>query len=406
MTLKRLHFFLLIFSTLIFSQCIESEQDIYQHNYSMDELFLIKESEDLVLRAHEISSKVPVSIHGENSVGYGFGPGTYVSLACYWWPDPSNENGLPYIRDDGNVNPETRSEASDLPAMIEMSKRVELLSGAYMISGDETFAERAIEQLHTWFVDQNSAMLPHLEHAQMVRGRDSGRSYGVIDTWWLVRVIHSVPVLQRSGYWPDQLETGLKKWFTHYLNWLRNSEFGLQEMRSKNNHGTWYDVQLVLFANYVGQQEYAAQHIESITKKRLNRQVTRSGRQRYEASRPKPEHYSIYNLNGWLELLTLAENLEIELQQKNNLWVGSIEDALLHLIISMQDIHFDEILDPMDRTDTDRLYLDLLLKSAGFFNHAAIFEEINRIKPQVRYPELMLLRNMEIHDVSTDLSHH
>ncbi|MCC5940743.1 MAG: alginate lyase family protein [Balneolaceae bacterium] len=406
MTRHRHHLFLLIFSALIFVQCIETEKGAYQHDNSMDDLFLMNGSEDLVLQAHEISLKAPVSIHAEKSVGYDFGPGTYVSLACYWWPDPSNENGLPYIRDDGNVNPETRSEASDLPAMIEMAKRVELLSGAYMISGDETFAEQAVEQLQTWFVDQNSAMLPHLEHAQMVRGRDSGRSYGIIDTWWLVRVIHSIPVLQRSGYWSDKLETGLKNWFTHYLNWLRNSEFGLEEMRSKNNHGTWYDVQVVLFANYVGQQEYAAQHIESITKKRLNRQITRSGRQRYEARRPKPEHYSIYNLNGWFELLTLAENLEIELQQKSSPWSGTIKDALFHLINSMQEIHVDEILDPIDRTDTDRLYLDLLLKSVVYFNHPAIFEEIKRIKPQVRNPELILLRTMEMIDVTKGFSNH
>src|SRR4051794_15482581 len=30
----------------------------------------------------------------------------YMSLAPYWWPDPKSANGLPYIRRDGERNPE------------------------------------------------------------------------------------------------------------------------------------------------------------------------------------------------------------------------------------------------------------------------------------------------------------
>src|SRR5512139_1818868 len=30
----------------------------------------------------------------------------YMSQAPYWWPDPKSPNGLPYIRRDGEHNPE------------------------------------------------------------------------------------------------------------------------------------------------------------------------------------------------------------------------------------------------------------------------------------------------------------
>ena len=30
----------------------------------------------------------------------------YMSIGSYWWPDPSKPNGLPYIRKDGERNPE------------------------------------------------------------------------------------------------------------------------------------------------------------------------------------------------------------------------------------------------------------------------------------------------------------
>jgi len=36
----------------------------------------------------------------------------YMSIAPYWWPNPSTPNGLPYVRRDGEINPE-RDQTSD-----------------------------------------------------------------------------------------------------------------------------------------------------------------------------------------------------------------------------------------------------------------------------------------------------
>jgi hypothetical protein len=32
----------------------------------------------------------------------------YFSFAPYWWPDPKKSDGLPYIRDDGRENPDSK----------------------------------------------------------------------------------------------------------------------------------------------------------------------------------------------------------------------------------------------------------------------------------------------------------
>ena len=36
----------------------------------------------------------------------------YMSIAPYWWPNPNTANSLPYVRRDGEVNPE-RDQTSD-----------------------------------------------------------------------------------------------------------------------------------------------------------------------------------------------------------------------------------------------------------------------------------------------------
>lgn len=387
-------FVLIVFSACL-SYCSEADHTVVEAG-SIDDLYEFGDTTHLMQRASEILSKPLLYPMAALNDAVQFPRGTYVSLACYWWPDSSSANRLPYQRRDGEVNPETRSHVSDLPAMIEMAKRVELLSAAYSITGDESFAERAIEQLYSWFIDKSSAMLPHLEHAQMIRGRDVGRSYGVIDTWWLVRVIQSIHKLRSSMSWSDDIETGLKNWFTHYVNWLLNSDFGALEMQSKNNHGTWYDVQLVTFSLFIGQNQFAAEHLETVSKNRLNRQIASAGRQRFETRRPKPEHYSIYNLNGWMELYGHADYLGVDINPSQRFWGGTLEDAVIYLIDMMQGIDFQDILDPLDRTDSDRLYLDLLLKSAERYQNQTIVDEINRIKPQVRNPELAIIKNKKL----------
>lgn len=64
--------------------------------------------------------------------------------------------------------------------MIELAQRVKLPADAYELPDDEKYAKQAVELIYTWFIDEKTAMYPHLEHAQIVRGLNRGRSYGVM----------------------------------------------------------------------------------------------------------------------------------------------------------------------------------------------------------------------------------
>ncbi len=334
---------------------------------------------ELISLAEHLLDLTPLSVTTKPIQSSVSNPRTYVSLACYWWPDPNSEEGTPYIRRDGEVNPETRSGQSDLPKLIEMAKRVELLSSAFQISGEEIYAEKAVEQLIVWFINKETAMFPHLEHAQRVKGKSPGRSYGVIDTWWLVRVIESIPSLRTSVYWSDEIEQGLRAWFTHYLNWLRNSEFGQVEMQSKNNHGTWYDLQVVTFARFVGQNDFAIHHLEEVTRSRIPGQITLSGRQKYETRRPRPLHYSIYNLSGLMKLAIHGRDLEIDLSNNHRFLSGTLEDALLYLVKRMEGMDPKSLSDEFDQTDTDNLYFDLLRDGLQLFPRPEFKSELTRL---------------------------
>lgn len=313
----------------------------------------------IISRADDVIGNPSLTVTDKSKTGSVPDPRLYVSLATYWWPDPDSEDGLPYIRRDGVVNPEAIGEQSDLPRMIEMAQRVELLTGAYDLSGEEKYARSAIARLNAWFIDEETAMYPHLEHAQMVRGLNWGRSYGVIDTWWLIRVVESFPHLKRSMYWNKEVEARLRAWFTHYLNWLRNSEFGQTEMQSKNNHGTWYDLQVVTFSRFVGQEDFARDYLVKVSLSRISTQISISGRQGYEARRPRPLHYSIYNLSGLIKLALHGKALGVNFKETEGWFSGGLEDAFRYLSNQMEGTGPADLVHSEDPTDTAKLYNEL-----------------------------------------------
>ncbi|MCX6853952.1 MAG: alginate lyase family protein, partial [Verrucomicrobia bacterium] len=60
----------------------------------------------------------------------------YMSIAPYFWPNPETKDGMPYVRHDGKVNPESRDpKANDSPAIKIMGDNVETLALAYYFTG-------------------------------------------------------------------------------------------------------------------------------------------------------------------------------------------------------------------------------------------------------------------------------
>jgi hypothetical protein len=373
----------LILTSLFFSGCIDSGK--YTQTSPFDPEIVQSAVYSVIGKANYELTQPHSRLIALNS-GDTLSSQVYVSLATYWWPDPETENGLPYIRKDGQVNPETMTSGSNLFQLIRMVRRIETLSTSYHFTGNEIYAKRAIGQLRVWFIDSSTAMLPHLEHAQLVRGINSGRSYGVIDGWWLVRVADSISLLNRSSYWSAETDRALKAWFTHYVNWLINSPFGQEEKARSNNHGTWYDVQIVTFARYLGWDQFVNGYLDSVTRERVSEQILFSGKQRFETSRTRPEHYSIYNLYGLLRLARIARENGMDITEPDYLFSGSLQDAYSVLIDRVGRRNPANFTRKFDETDTPRIWYLLLIEAHLLFDEPATLENLENFI--TRFPEL------------------
>lgn len=243
----------------------------------------------------------------------------YMSIGPYWWPDPSKPDGLPYIRKDGERNPEYY-EITDSEEMDELVDDAEAMALAYFFTKDERYAKHAASLLKTWFLDPTTRQNPNLNFGQGIPGINTGRGIGIIETRYLYQVLDAAILLQGSKSWPKAEHQALQKWFTDFLTWLTDSPIGKDEADEHNNHGTYYDVQIIAYALFTNQVALAKNQVE-ITKQRMASQLKPDGSQPYELARTTSWGYVNMNLYGLMTIARLAENFQA------NLWRFATPDG-------------------------------------------------------------------------------
>ena len=251
----------------------------------------------------------------------------YMSLGPYWWPDTTKPDGLPFIRRDGVVNPESRRD-HDGWRWQGMASSVEALALAQYFTGDVKYGAAAARHLRVWFLDSATRMNPNAQYAQSIPGVSAGRGVGIIDLRHMPHLLDAVRLLEHIGALTPAERQGLTSWFRQYLDWLRTSENGREERAAENNHGTWYDAQAASLALFVGDTAFARELIDVSARRRIAAQIKPDGSQPLELGRTRPLHYSLFNLDPYTQLAEMGRHLGIDLWSYRATGSGSIVDAL------------------------------------------------------------------------------
>lgn len=210
------------------------------------------------------------------------GPHDYYSNGDYWWPDPASPNGLPYIRRDGETNPDNFNRHREL--LRGMREDVVFLTCAYDFTRDEVFAARKL------------SVSPHMTAA----------------------------ILE-----------GLRDWFRQYLHWMFTSQNGLDEMNTENNHSVCFFMQAAAFSLFTEQEDsirFCRKQFQNV----LLKQMTPDGSFPRELARTKPYNYSLFitdNLVSLCHMLSSPENDLWEYETKEGCSIKKAIDFIIPYVL-------------------------------------------------------------------------
>ncbi len=266
----------------------------------------------LLVEADAALKQEPLTIVNKSILPSSGDKHDYASVGPYWWPDPDKPDGLPYIRRDGECNPEV--EKTDRPLLAKLISTVKTLGLAYGFTQREDYATHAALLLRTWFMNPETRMNPNLVFGQAIPGICEGRGIGLIETAAFAReMLPAVSFIRDAENWSDEDMAGLQAWFHAFLGWMLKHPYGVDEARHGNNHSTAYDVQVVTYAFFVGQSDLARMILEGVGERRIADQIEPDGRQPLELARTKALGYASMNLGLMLELAEIGRQWGIDL---------------------------------------------------------------------------------------------
>ncbi|WP_055492914.1 alginate lyase family protein [Streptomyces sp. TP-A0356] len=293
--------------------------------------------EDLTTRADAWLDQGPWTVVDKPKPAPGGDVHDYLSQAPYWWPTQpktaGNPWGCPYVQRDGQRNPEvdTGTDRQDAEKVFDSTYDLSL---AWYYTGKRQYAEKAAQVLRTWFLDPATRMNPDLNHGQFIPCKYDGRAIGIIDfSQSYTSVLDAIAILDTGAPgWSPADRTGMREWNTAFRTWLTDSAFGKEEGAARNNHGTFYDMQLAALACATGDETLARQTVLDARARRIDTQIAGDGSQPQELARTRSWHYSTFDLVAYTRLAAIGRHVGVDLWSYRGPDGQSLFRAVDHLL--------------------------------------------------------------------------
>ena len=232
----------------------------------------------------------------------------YFSIGVYWHERDDGE----WEWRDGQLNPLSADPGYDDGALLDsFVEDFAALALAYTLTGEPRYGQSAAAFARSWFLDPETAMSPHLRFGSS-DGANGGRAQGIVRTKVLIDALNYLSLLRGSEFWTDADQRGLENWFRRYRQWLLHDPFGRHQFNAGNNHGIWYDAQLIAYSYHIGELDTARNFVRHM-RARIESQIAPDGFQPREIQRPRSYFYSCYTLEGFFVAAHYANALGMDL---------------------------------------------------------------------------------------------
>ncbi|KAF9336493.1 hypothetical protein BG006_008412 [Podila minutissima] len=308
----------------------------------------------------------------------------YLSLSKYYWPNDKSPTGdfLPYVRRDGHINPEIET-VRDYRLLRTMMREVHIMGMAYHFTGNKTYADKCAKRLREWFLDEATYMNPNINFGSLRKGEALGARTGVLDMFPIFRVFDALHYLKQEPSWDPTLIPQLQEWFTRYVRWLETATLAKVERKGNNNHGTYYDVQIIGIYLFLDRIDDAREVARSALENRIDRQILPDGGQPEELERKTSWYYSVFNLQALMTLARWGDDLGVNMWDHEGPKGQSIKKAIDFLLpYSLKNGEGWPVknLKGFDMTD----YLKCLQIAWNIYGDQKYLDAITVIEPKVR----------------------
>jgi hypothetical protein len=261
----------------------------------------------LIREAEKALSQGPFTVTTKKYLPPSGDPHDFLAFGAYFWPNSNSKDGFPWVRRDGYPNPDN---VVDWKRINAMATNVYNLTLAYYFTGKNKYAQHAAFLLRTWFIDKSTRMNPNAKYGKVVPGRRKG-GYPVAGLGTAFRYIYDAAgILESSSAWSDKDRNALLQWTREFMQWVETSSCGKKEKKAKNNHGTFYDLNMALQAMYIGDYDKARDIIQCYMIDRIPQQFKPNGSQPFEMAHSNNYFYHIYNLEAAFDIAALADHFD------------------------------------------------------------------------------------------------
>ena len=296
---KRNCIFIICVSCFVSASAQKVALEKYDLRRSGGEILFAGAEERILKDEQKLKDKV-LTVADDTMTIEGAGSHDYMSVAPYWF---DNGAGV-WEKKDGVRNADVNQweDKKDMNRLVREVSLLALAERVHSIKGEAGKAYAAAERLNKrllwWFVDEETRMAPNMKYAQFVpgKGRDGKvRGSGIVELRVMMDLIESLEIVEADGRMDAELKKAVRKWFAEMVEWMLTSPQGQKERSAKNNHGTWYDAQVIMCSAFFGKTS-VAKEFEKELRQRIMDQIDENGVQKYEMARTKSLSYCCFNL--------------------------------------------------------------------------------------------------------------
>ncbi|UZJ56915.1 hypothetical protein CBS101457_006235 [Exobasidium rhododendri] len=269
------------------------------------------------------------------------------------WQDESRLiwTTCPYISIDGFSNPDIY-RVKGPNSWLQMSLGAILQAVSYALTGDDRYAEQAVDLLHAFFLDQQTGVRPTFDFAQTVRGPPGGTGEysendfrigtyrGVIDTRRILVVANAILILRKGGtkLWTHEYDVRMMDWARSFLQWLETSPIALKAKGMGNNISSYYYNQVISLNILLNDQQIAVELLQEYFNGPFLTQIDTNGLQTREAKRIRKLHYVSFALEGMIANAKIADHLGLNMWNAKTESGTTIRDAIDYAVKAGEEL--------------------------------------------------------------------